>query len=502
MTGLHRTPLTTSQKIECVAKALAGPEDSGGITGLSREYGVSRPTVYAAKGAASEVLCEHFEAPESDPRVWVKVDSAQLRRTVVALRVMAPNALRPIEDMIPIIYPGVRLSYGKVQSIAAEAETRAAAFNTKADLSGVRAGALDELFSQGEPVLGGVDLDRGYLFGLGLRETRGGEDWAEVLKQGQEQGLSLRVVVKDAAKGIESGVREVFPQAEQRDDCFHALYELNKVRGRLEQRAYSAMAAEEEAHYRLPKIPASDRKRRRCQRHRIARAHRHCQEAIARFDRSEVAMHEVQEALECVDLTDGPLRSAEEVKAIVVHAATTLQSLDPACHKAARYLRNRAAGLSLATGELNSQLLALATTYSLAAVALACMLWRLVFELQNDRHPWQRAQQHQQLLGAFARLKHRLGPQLDALLNAVQALLDQRHRASSAIEGFNAALRPFLYVHKGVTQGFLELFRTYYNLRTRRWGPHQGTSAHQCLTGQAVGDWLTLLGFPPSSTLH
>jgi hypothetical protein len=37
MTGLHRTPLTTSQKIECVAKALAGREASGGIAGLSRE---------------------------------------------------------------------------------------------------------------------------------------------------------------------------------------------------------------------------------------------------------------------------------------------------------------------------------------------------------------------------------------------------------------------------------------------------------------------------------
>ncbi len=130
------------------------------------------------------------------------------------------------------------------------------------------------------------------------------------------------------------------------------------------------------------------------------------------------------------------------------------------------------------------------------------MLWRLVFELQNDRRPWLGAEQHRQLLGAFASLKHLLGPQLDTLLNAVKAFLDQRHRASSAIEGFNAALRPFLYVHKGATQGFLELFRAYYNLRTRRWGPHQGTSAHQGLTGQAVGDWLTLLGFPPSNTLH
>jgi hypothetical protein len=30
--------------------------------------------------------------------------------------------LRPIEDLIPIVYPGVRISYGKVQGIAAEAE--------------------------------------------------------------------------------------------------------------------------------------------------------------------------------------------------------------------------------------------------------------------------------------------------------------------------------------------------------------------------------------------
>jgi hypothetical protein len=69
-----------------------------------------------------------------------------------------------------------------VQSITAEAEAQAAAFNAQADLSGVRAGALDELFSQGEAVLAGMDLDHGYLFGLALRERRGGEDWAEVLK--------------------------------------------------------------------------------------------------------------------------------------------------------------------------------------------------------------------------------------------------------------------------------------------------------------------------------
>ncbi len=78
------------------------------------------------------------------------------------------------------------------------------------------------------------------------------------------------------------------------------------------------------------------------------------------------------------------------------------------------------------------------------------MLGRLVFELQNDRRLWQWAQQHRHLLGAFAYLKYLLGPHLDALLNAVKALLEQRHRASSAIEGFNAApLVPFSMCTRG-----------------------------------------------------
>jgi hypothetical protein len=100
----------------------------------------------------------------------------------------------------------------------------------------------------------------------------------------------------------------------------------------------------------------------------------------------------------------------------------------------ARYLRNRAAGLSLATGELNTRLAEVARTYSLEAVGLACMLGRGVFELQNDPRPWLRAEQHRQLLGAFAHLKYLLDPQLDALLDAVKAFLDQRHRVSSANE--------------------------------------------------------------------
>jgi transposase-like protein len=126
MTGLHRTPLTTSQKVDCAAQALAGQEAHGTLSELSRQFGVSRPTLYQAREVAGAVLTQHFARDEAEHQaVRVTVDEAQLRRTIVALRVMAPNAIRPIEELLPILYPGVRISYGKVQSILAQAEDAA-----------------------------------------------------------------------------------------------------------------------------------------------------------------------------------------------------------------------------------------------------------------------------------------------------------------------------------------------------------------------------------------
>ena len=76
--------------------------------------------------------------------------------------------------------------------------------------------------------------------------------------------------------------------------------------------------------------------------------------------------------------------------------------------------------------------------------------------------------------------------------------LVRRHRASSAIENLNSVLRPYLVVQKHAEQGFLNLFRFYWNTRMREWGRGKGTSALEELTGQKVEDWLSLLGFPPS----
>ena len=76
----------------------------------------------------------------SDPFTGPSIlDDAQLRRAVplaararlvVALRVLAPNAIRPIEDLVPLLYPGVKVSYGTIQQMLVEAEGRAARFSS------------------------------------------------------------------------------------------------------------------------------------------------------------------------------------------------------------------------------------------------------------------------------------------------------------------------------------------------------------------------------------
>ena len=502
MTVLQRTALTTSQKIQCAVAALAGQHEHGSKTALSQTYEISRPTVYAAGATAESVLRTHFESPLSEgPGVWVRVDDAQFRRAVVALRVLAPNAIRPIEELMPLLYPGVKGSYGTIQQILVEAEDRARQFNASVSLDAVQAGALDEMFSQGKPVLAGVDLDTGYLFGLSLSATRDGKAWAEWLRAGQAQGLGLSVVVKDAARGIAAGVREVFPKAEQRDDCFHVLCTMNKVRRKLERCAYASIDREEQALKRLGKVRAHDKVRRRKARHALSRAQRDCVDAIDRFDAFEAAQNRLCEALECVDLATGELHRPEQVEALIAQVARRLESLGVGeCAKLAKYLRHRAPGLVLAQKSVLPRLEALAAQWSMSAVGLGCIFWRLVSALRKHPAHAQCDAWFDHLLVTCKALEDQLGTENVSLLEAVETVLHQRHRASSAIEGFNAALRPYLYVHKGATQGFLNLFRAWFNLRTRRWGRHKGTSAHECLSGQRVHDWLTLLGYPPSPT--
>jgi len=501
MSGLHRTRLTTSQKVEFSAKAVADKTVYGKVSQLSQQYHLSRPTVYQTQKSIEQLLKTHYSQSESAHQaVTVAVDERQLQRAIIALRVIAPNSIRRIEDLLPIIYPGINPSYGSIQSLLSEAETQAARVNATVDLSSIKHSALDEMYSQGSPVLAGIDLDSGYVHSLQLKSGRTGSDWADVLDEGKQQGLDLSIVVKDAAVGIESGVNEVFPRAQQRDDCFHVLYDTNKVRRRLRSRAYNAIEYEYTQVKKLGKIRTKDQEKRKEQRERINRAKRESEKRIEQYDSFATANRLIRESMEYVDPDTGQRYTGDDVEKMMQTAADKLATIAHGdCQKLATYIRNRSAGIALAAQALSEQLERLDNHYTAEHVDIACLIIRLADTLKTKTNLTRQNRPYRYLLGLYAQLTHQLdGNKVDNLLTTIKNLLEKRYRASSAIEGFNAALRPYLYVHKGVTQSFLELFRAYYNTRNRRWGRHKNTSAHECITGELVTDWLSMIGYPAS----
>ena len=489
MTTLQRTNLSVPEKVDLAASFLALSGNYGEVTSLSKRFDVSRPTVYAAGESAALVLEDYFERDfRQSGGHWVWVDDAQMNRAIVALRVGSPTGIRPIEDLLPILYPGISTpSYGTIQAVLVEAEEKSALFSRGVALSNLTNAALDEMFSQGDPVLAGVDLVSGYLFLLSLESSRKSDDWERVLTSGRDQGLDLKVVVKDAARGIASGVKAVFPEAEQRDDCFHAVYAMGKVRRILERRALSAIAREIEAENK----GSSDLDQKKAQ----------SQAAMELHDSFERAMKDAQESMEFIDLASGQLRTSSEIlNGIDAASAKIIAISDSGCVKVGTYIKNRALGLSRYMDELNQKFSLLGNQFGRSAVLLSATIWRLAFDLEKNQRPWLRTNYEKRLMEAYHELHHIAGEKRDEVLISVRRILDNRFRASSAIEGFNAALRPHLYVHKGVSQGFLNLFQAYFNLRTRRWGRHKGTSAYEVMTGKKVDDWLSLLGYPPSKS--
>lgn len=516
---LERTSLNPSDKPDFVRRAVAC-QAWGDISRLSFEFNVSRNTIGKVRALGLESLTELLETSYEQK---LTVDSAQIDRAIVALSITAPNSIRAIEDLIPLIYPKVTRSFGYIQGLLKKAQANAATFNAQVDLSGIKSAAIDETFCQNEPVLAGIDLDSGFLALLSHEIHRDGETWARVLNNAKAQGMVLSHVVKDGALAMTCAVNAVYPDAEQRDDIFHAKYIASKAVNKTEKRAYRLITVEEAAEKALAKAlrklqqntkapkkkkVTEDEEKQLKQNVKLAKkafgkAQKACAKAIERYEYAQKSLNYLHKALNCVHTNIIALMSPDAARSLLMLSAHYLkEACHPECDDAARYLENRLEGLTLATTQCYEKQLALCKEFPEDLVALACYFFeneRRLKKVSKDN----RLEVQQKMAAAYHHIRTKLSEhEVDALMSKAREVLDKRHRASSAIEGFNAILRPYMYVRKGVDQGFLELFMAWHNLRTRRSGKHKGTSAYETLTGMPVDDWLTIIGFPQSKTLH
>lgn len=501
-----RHPMPPSSVVKLAVEALADQGEYGVVTDLAREHGIRRQEVYDFRERGRAALVAEFARAEPAARgsVTLEVTPADVERAVVALRVVTPASIRDIVAILPILY-GVEWSYGTVWETLKVAQRRAAAVMRSVNLFGIESVALDEMFSQGRPVLAGIDLDTQYLFQLEVQDSRSGDAWAESLgKLRDEQRLNPHRVVKDAGSGLAAGVQQCWPCIDENDDLFHAVYMMGKEAYHLERRAYGAITQVDKVASVLARARTHTERRSRAQQLREAESRMNA--AIDLYDRFEALRREAVRVLELTDRGSGRLRTPPEILDTLTRVADGMMALGgKRVLSVARYIRNRAVGLGKYLEHLGSRLTAATEEAGGVEVVEATVrAYQASLAVHQGGPAWDRKAREQELTDAVRHLLATTSAEPERLLRAsrtVMPLLAHRYRASSAIENLNSVLRPYLVVQKHAEQGFLDLFRFHWNTRTREWGQWKGTSAYEMLTGEKVGDWLTLLGFPPGEAL-
>jgi len=502
MTQPRQPLLPPSSAAQLAAIALATQGEYGIVTELAREHDIRRQQVYELRERARAALEEEFASADTELSgcFSLPMTPADIERSVVALRVVTPASIRDIVELLPLLY-GERWSYGKVWSVLNNAEKQAAALQEEVDLSGIESIALDEMFSQGRPVLAGIDLDTQYLFQLEVQDSRSGDTWAKSLgKLRDRQALNPKRVVKDAGSGLHAGVLKCWPDIAEHDDLFHAVYMMGKEAYHLERGAYRAISVVEELEHRRVRARKRTEKERRSIGQQLRKARVRMDVAIDRYDRFETLRREATNVLELTERGCGQLRSSNEVVAVLTRVAEQMRDIGgKRVRGVARYIGNRAEGLGRYLDGLSARLEAITEEAGGTEVVQATLrAYQASLQVERKAPVWDRKARKQELREATHQLLHTTDHDLERLGRAFETVLPElihRYRASSAIENLNSVLRPYLVVQKHAEQGFLGLFQFYWNTRTRQWGRWKGTSPHEALTGQKVEDWLTMLGF-------
>ncbi|MEL6348704.1 MAG: transposase [Myxococcota bacterium] len=496
---LHRSHLPPTSLSDIAISALAGQGQYGAVTQIADAHDISRQAVYRIRETGEQALLNAF-SPQALPAWTPEVPKTTLDRAIVALYTIAPDSIDDIVDLLPILYGGRTHSHGYIHKIIRIAEQSAHDFLELVDLSPIDAVAIDEMFWHKTPLLTGIDLDTGYRFSAEKVRQRSGPEWVSRLQALKQNGLQPSIFIKDAGLAMAEAVTQVFPDADQRDDLFHAVALLNETGRTLENGAYRAINRFDEIDAKRQRAKTGSSKRRSlgqdC-RHQRSRM----EASIERFDTFERLSEEVKGLLRLCDPGSGQLRCAEAVRRRLPALADQIKKIGgKRARKVARYLKNRVEGLCSYLESLSDALDSAAQVIGDERLVGAMLRAYQANLLAGRGQRWQREERAVELKASVAELVALAGrpERLVRVVEVVVPVLTRRHRASSAIENLHSVLRPSITVHKRVSQGFLDLFRFYWNTRIRRWGRHKGTSALGLLTGQTHEDWLTLLGFPPA----
>lgn len=324
-----RKDITVADRITIARLALTNEKETTSSQ-LARAYKTSRKFISEQITRAEATLAEEFSV-KRDKNPAVDLSKERIVRAVGSSALDCHSSVRGIVEQLEAV-GGIQIRDGNVAEILKESARKAEPFNKEQDLSSVCLGAHDEIFSQQQAVLDGVQVHSSYLY---LLESPGGRDstnWGLMrLDKQSEQKLELELVVADAAKGLRGGARELYPKVRIGGDVFHAIDKINDECRRLENRAYDFLGQQYELERQALKRQKKG-KDRRGYHGKLYRIRRKAQPEIQAFDLTHLLSHWMKEFLQLSGYQYQPRRSlydwivselkkiqAQQVKSLVTY---------------------------------------------------------------------------------------------------------------------------------------------------------------------------------------
>lgn len=528
--GQNKRPdVTLADRLEIARRFWDDARPWGTAVRLAEEYNLSRTSIYNIAHRIAPLFqprrpgpvaglkklmggVEPVRVPPSHAPIWSTAEAARLRSRLVLTSLFPGGVtMRPLEDILAEV-PGVAGSdttvWRQVKQDGAQAVELLAAVNfAEVSQAGVIP-VIDETFFDDRPIFFAVEPRSLAIcdFHLPAEGHCTAEEWASFLLILQEdRGLNLIGGMGDAAKAYPLAFKTLLDQDGRfREDHFHLLWDLHKLRQTLENKAYRAFDAEYKAARTYEKEGTDQASQKLAQTQaeslRLAQVH----DAFAEYAAW------VYDALQIVDLTSGEIRDRPTNEWLLDEAIAALAQVNQSqVVKMSQRLQTHKPALLAYLDDL-AELPHLQTSLAayLQDLALAQVVTRAVarhWRWHHEVHSNQRRHCHSTMKRAQQDVDLWLAgdPFLEAWAAQLQALLTGVLRTSSSVENINSIFKPLVTRKKHFATAdnahhFVALFVLWHNLRVFKEGLRQGHSPFEIL-GLDLGekDWRTLLGYPP-----
>jgi transposase-like protein len=483
-------PSTPAERAQWTAYMLAHCGEYGVISRLSREHGVSRPTLYAWRERAQQALLQTFTPP-----VPVAPVPATVERQILTLLVQAHASDRGIQTCIrTLTRRGISLA--TINAILHDAQQRALRWMHSHVPPTVRALALDEIYANNRrgAYLNVVDVHSGAVWASEGPLAVDTESWTLVLWSVQDRGLRWDRVVADDGAALAAACRAVTPHLLLQRDQWHVWHTCAAVQARLERWLRDLESQTPVVARQAARLAAGQRPRGQHPKTDVA-AHAHDVASARRVAEAvRVLTHELRRLLDVVvidqrGILEGAQRQTDlaaalELLAEVAAEAPVAQQAE--LRRVQTCLQDALPQLLTFVAQLDRVQHDLRTVLAPAHQALLGWAW-----LRRQQLGWT----SRQILAAIP-------PAWCAAARVLLASWDDAVRVSSAVERWHSILRPHLAVHRRLPPGMLALLAVWHNHRVFTRGVHKGKSPlHLSGMTDAPSDWLVALGYPPEEAV-